>query len=47
MEFKGGFYHVIVRGNNKEYIFKDDADKGYLIKQIKESKKGMGFRLSG
>ena len=27
-EYKGGIYHVIVRGNNKEYIFKESIDKG-------------------
>ena len=47
MEYKGGFYHVIARGNNKEYIFKNDVDKDYLIKQIKEYKEGMGFRIYG
>lgn len=47
MEYKGGFYHVIARGNNKEYIFENDIDKAYLIKQIKEFKVGMGFRLFG
>ena len=25
---KGGIYHVIARGNNKEYIFKENVDKG-------------------
>ncbi len=47
MEYKGGFYHVIARGNNKEYIFKNDVDKGYLLKQIKEYKEGMGFKVYG
>ena len=25
-EYKGGIYHVIARGNNKEYIFKESID---------------------
>lgn len=29
-EYKGGIYHVIARGNNKEYIFKESIDKGYF-----------------
>lgn len=31
-EYRGGIYNVIARGNNKEYILKEDADKGYFIK---------------
>ncbi len=46
-EYKGGIYHVIARGNNKEYIFKEDIDKGYFIKQIKETVEGMGYRVYG
>jgi hypothetical protein len=26
-----------LRGNNKEYIFKESIDKGYFVKQIKET----------
>ena len=39
-EYKGGIYYVIARGNNKEYIFKESIDKGYFIKQIKETVEG-------
>ena len=46
-EYKGGIYHVIARGNNKEYIFKEDIDKGYFIKQLKESIEGMNYRIFG
>ena len=46
-EYKGGIYHVIARGNNKEYIFKEDIDKGYFIKQLKESIDGMNYRVFG
>ncbi len=35
-EYKGGIYHVIATGNNKEYIFKESIDKGYFIKLLKE-----------
>jgi len=27
-------YHVIQRGNNREFVFEDDADKEYLIDQF-------------
>ena len=46
-EYKGGIYHVIARGNNKEYIFKESIDKGYFIKQLKESIEGMNYRIFG
>jgi REP element-mobilizing transposase RayT len=34
LEEDGGIYHVIQRGNNREYIFSDDMDKDYLIGQF-------------
>jgi REP element-mobilizing transposase RayT len=46
-EYNGGIYHVIARGNNKEFIFKENIDKGYFIKLLKESMKGMSFRIYG
>jgi len=46
-EYNGGIYHVIARGNNKEYIFKESIDKGYFLKQLKEYSKGMEYRLCG
>ena len=46
-EYKGGIYHVIARGNNKGYIFKESIDKGYFIKQIKETVEGMGYKVFG
>jgi len=46
-EYKGGIYHVIARGNNKEYIFKESIDKGYFLKQLKEYIRGMEYRIYG
>ncbi len=46
-EYNGGIYHVIARGNNKEYIFKESIDKGYFIKLLKESMEGMSYKLYG
>lgn len=34
MEEEGGIYHVIQRGNNKEFVFGDDRDKEYLAGQF-------------
>jgi REP element-mobilizing transposase RayT len=46
-EYNGGIYHVISRGNNKEYIFKESIDKGYFIKLLKEYSEAMGYRVYG
>lgn len=45
IEFNGAIYHVIQRGNNREYIFNEEIDKGYFIKLIKEAKEGLGFKI--
>ena len=45
IEYKGAIYHLIQRGSNKEYIFKNDIYKGYLIKIIKEAKERHGFNF--
>ncbi|MDD4835205.1 MAG: transposase [Lutispora sp.] len=45
-EYEGGIYHVIARGNNKEYIFKEEQDKGYFIKIVKEAI-GVEYQLFG
>lgn len=36
VEYAGAIYHVFQRGNNKEYIFKNDIEKAFFIKQLKE-----------
>ncbi len=46
-EYRGGIYHVIARGNNKEYIFKESIDKGYFIKLLKEYGIAMGYKIYG
>ncbi|MHB1393344.1 MAG: transposase [Clostridia bacterium] len=46
-EYQGGIYHVIARGNNKEYIFKDSIDKSYFIKQLKEAVADTNYRIFG
>ena len=46
-EIKGGYYHVIARGNNREYIFRKDIDKGYFLKLLNESRQPMQYKLMG
>jgi len=47
IEYDGGIYHVISRGNNREYIFKESLDKQFFIDQLKEQKNPLGFKLFG
>ncbi len=46
-QYKGGIYHVIATGNNKEYIFKESIDKGYFIKLLKECGEVMRYSVYG
>ncbi len=46
-EYPGGVYHLIQRGNNREYIFNKSEDKEYLLGLIKEYRDIMGFELYG
>lgn len=47
VEYKGAVYHVIQRGNNREYIFKDEQYKSYLLDLTREYKDIMKFNLYG
>lgn len=46
-EYPGGIYHLIQRGNNREFIFEQKEDKEYLLELIKEYRETMGFKLYG
>lgn len=43
--FPGAVYHIYQRGNNKESIFLDDADRWYMLKLFLEAKKQFGCFL--
>lgn len=43
--YEGAVYHVCLRGNNKEYIFKNSKHKSFLLKQIKEYNMVFDFEL--
>lgn len=47
IEFYGALYHVIQRGNNKEYIFEKNVYKKYFLNKLKEFKKIMNFEVYG
>lgn len=46
-EYPGGVYHLIQRGNNREYIFEKTEDKEFLLELIKECKEIMKFEIFG
>jgi len=47
VEFKGAIYHVIKRGNNRDYIFQKREDKESLLRYITYAKEYGGFNLWG
>ncbi len=47
VEFEGAIYHVMQRGNNKDKIFQDDADKKFFIAELAITKRMYNFKLLG
>lgn len=47
LEYPDGVYHIIQRGNNREYIFGNDHDKRFIIDLIKEYRDKFKFDLYG
>ena len=45
IEFEGAFYHVIVRGNQKQKIFKDNHDYSKYLKILTDYKKRYRYFL--
>jgi REP element-mobilizing transposase RayT len=45
MEFPGAFYHIIVRGNQRQDIFVEDQDRVEYLRRLKHYKKECGFIL--
>ncbi|WP_084112119.1 transposase [Paramaledivibacter caminithermalis] len=45
IHFEGALYHVIVRGNNKNYIFEDDKDKLEYLMRVKKYKEKYRSKL--
>lgn len=43
IEFPGAFYHIIVRGNQKQAIFSDDYDRTKYLELVERYKKQHGF----
>ena len=47
VEYSGAIYHVIQRGNNKEYIFYGDEDKLVFLREFEKRKISTEFKLYG
>ena len=45
IEYKGAFYHVISRGNNREETFLDDTDRKQFLKYLKEQTLRYGIKI--
>jgi hypothetical protein len=44
-EFEGAFYHVLDRGDRREAIFKDDADRHCFLETLGEAFARTGWRV--
>jgi putative transposase len=45
VEFEGAFYHVIVRGNQRQEIFADERDRVTYLARIEHYRERYGFSL--
>jgi len=45
VEFDGAFYHVIVRGNQRQRTFQDDQDRITYLQRLEHYRQRYGFRL--
>jgi putative transposase len=45
VEFEGAFYHVIVRGNQRQKIFRDDRDRLYYLKRVEHYRQRYQFSI--
>ncbi len=45
VEVAGGLYHVIVRGNERKAVFRDDSDRERYLKRLAHYREKFGFQL--
>ena len=45
IEYPGAFYHVMARGNRREAIFHDEADRRFFLQTLGEACKMTGWRI--
>ncbi len=47
VEFEGAFYHVIVRGNQRRIVFRDDEDRTAYLERLEHYRQRCGFVVYG
>lgn len=45
LEYPGAVYHVIVRGNERRAVFRDDSDRDLYLGRLGHYEKRLGFRI--
>ena len=45
VEFAGGLYHVICRGNQQQAISRSDADRKYYLESLERYRQRYGFKV--
>ena len=45
LEAPGVVYHVVVRGNERRAVFRDDSDRARYLARLAHYRKKFGFRL--
>jgi putative transposase len=45
VEYPGAFYHVICRGNQRQVIFRSDADRKYYLERLEKYRQRYGFSV--
>ena len=45
VEYAGAFYHAICRGNQRQAIFRSDADREYYLERLEEYRQRYGFNV--
>ncbi len=45
VEFDGAFYHVIVRGNQRQRVFGDDRDRLAYLERLEQYRERFGFSV--
>jgi len=45
VEFEGAIYHVMCRGDRRENIFEDDADRARFLETLAEACRRTGWRI--
>ena len=45
VDYAGAFYHVICRGNQRQVIFRSDADRKFYVERLEQYRRRHSFNL--